>query len=858
LVLPPNLVLQCPGNTSTNVTGIPRALAGCGSVNLIYSDVVSNGCGMTRTIQRLWTATDQCGNTTNGLQTIAVVDTNKPIVTCPNPSYQCAGDVPPPYPDLTSFLAAGGTASDSCSPTLAFALISDSGLIGKCPGKESRVYQLTDVCGNFAQVTQTITVQDTIPPVITCPTNASVECGVALVPANTGLPTATDNCSTNVSLSYADAVVPSCYNLGFYAADPSATPTYLRLSPASLPCPASALSTGRAPDPLRNAVAYGPTASQFDGLTSLAGETMSLGQIVPFEVVINVCGGVGPEQGTIDFSASWATYTTSNNRFGYDTNYMVYCAFVDTADAGYFDPQNSARVVSYKSTLLNPGTINEEILGTFTVGGLQPGARVIVEIWLVLDSSMPDHTGGTVAAQMVSAQADYVPPVSISTTGSKTISVGNLSKITPLPPPQPQPPAIPPTPQPPAPPGLIVNLLNRTWTATDDCGNRSTCVQQITVRDSTPPLLSIPADIVLECPADTSTNNTGTATASDACGSASITYSDSVSNGCGGTRVVSRIWTATDDSGNITNAVQTITVRDTTPPTLTINPSRTVAAGEAWTFDDPVAFDSCSAVTVNVLNTTTNLTATNTLVATQTWEATDACGNTSTCQQTVTQPIVLPLLAPTIVSAPKCQTVGCGNTMTLSATASGTPPFTYQWQFDGRNIAGATNSLLNLSCLQFTNAGLYSLVVSNAGGTTVSPAAVVNVASVLTISRGSNGLTLTWPSPFILQSAPNPLGPYTDVAGATSPYTPNTRTVAQSYFRLRSVPFAPALSYPHGAQPTLSITGIPGFNFVIQASTNLTDWVNLQTNTAPCTFVDSNAWQYPMRLYRVVPALAAH
>src|SRR5260370_27120535 len=225
---------------------------------------------------------------------------------------------------------------------------------------------------------------------------------------------------------------------------------------------------------------------------------MAFGQVVPFEVVIQAGGGPGPEPGPIASPAAGSTYPTSNNRFGYDPNYMVYCAFVDAADPGSIDPNNNARVESYSSVVVNQGAVTEAIQGTFRVSGLDAGDRVIVEIWVVLDSAMPDHTGGTVAASLVSAQTAAVPPVPI-TVGVQTDSLGNLSKIFPLPPPQPQPPLGPLPTQPPVLPGATVSVINRTSTATDDCGNQSRCVQQITVRDTTPPALVAPPNLVLAC-----------------------------------------------------------------------------------------------------------------------------------------------------------------------------------------------------------------------------------------------------------------------------------------------------------------------------------------------------------------------
>src|SRR5439155_25856848 len=148
---------------------------------------------MTRTVQRLWTAIDQCGNSTNGLQTITVRDV-APTMICRNLSVQCVDDLPAAYTNLAGFLAAGGSASSSCDLALVFSQTSDSGLVGRCPGQVTRVYRVTDNCGLFTECTQTITVDDTIAPVLTCAPSVTVECGTSLATTNLGGVTATDNC----------------------------------------------------------------------------------------------------------------------------------------------------------------------------------------------------------------------------------------------------------------------------------------------------------------------------------------------------------------------------------------------------------------------------------------------------------------------------------------------------------------------------------------------------------------------------------------------------------------------------------------------------------------------------------------
>ncbi len=109
-----------------------------------------------------------------------------------------------------------------------------------------------------------------------------------------------------------------------------------------------------------------------------------------------------------------------------------------------------------------------------------------------------------------------------------------------------------------------------TLTVMDDNGNSSSDTAKVTVVDNTDPVFTIcPADVELECPADTSVAATGTATATDNCSVVSIVPVDVTVGGCGSTKVITRTWTATDSSGNTAACIQTIKVKDTKAPIVT-------------------------------------------------------------------------------------------------------------------------------------------------------------------------------------------------------------------------------------------------------------------------------------------------
>src|SRR5206468_12973097 len=69
------------------------------------------------------------------------------------------------------------TASDNCggTPTVSWVSDSESNPGSSCNNIITRTYKATDACGNMKTCTQTITVNDTTAPVITCPPNQTVQ-----------------------------------------------------------------------------------------------------------------------------------------------------------------------------------------------------------------------------------------------------------------------------------------------------------------------------------------------------------------------------------------------------------------------------------------------------------------------------------------------------------------------------------------------------------------------------------------------------------------------------------------------------------------------------------------------------------
>jgi hypothetical protein len=87
-----------------------------------------------------------------------------------------------------------------------------------------------------------------------------------------------------------------------------------------------------------------------------------------------------------------------------------------------------------------------------------------------------------------------------------------------------------------------------------------------------------------------------------------------------------------------------------------------------------------------------------------------------------------PPTAPAITTPPANATVFTGTSTTFTVVATGTAPLTYQWNKAGKPIAGATNASYTIASPTTTDAGSYTVTVTNAKGSITSSAATLVVS----------------------------------------------------------------------------------------------------------------------------------
>ncbi|KAB1070327.1 gliding motility-associated C-terminal domain-containing protein [Tamlana haliotis] len=182
-------------------------------------------------------------------------------------------------------------------------------------------------------------------------------------------------------------------------------------------------------------------------------------------------------------------------------------------------------------------------------------------------------------------------------------------------------------------------IIARTYTATDDCGLTRTHIQNITVQDTKAPQFveTLPTpSLIVECDAVPVPE---TLTATDICGTASVTFNEVRTNGnCVNNYKLTRTWTAQDECGLITTHRQIITVQDTTAPVFVeaMPGDITVECDAIPSAVSLSATDNCGTATVTYNDVTTLGICENDYVIARTYTAEDECGLTTTHTQNIT------------------------------------------------------------------------------------------------------------------------------------------------------------------------------------------------------------------------------
>ncbi len=187
------------------------------------------------------------------------------------------------------------------------------------------------------------------------------------------------------------------------------------------------------------------------------------------------------------------------------------------------------------------------------------------------------------------------------------------------------------------------DVIRRTWTVTDGCGNASSAVQIIQLIDTTAPEMEAVAEVIeLGC-GDALPTDVPAAT--DGCSAVSVAYADEDADmSCTGAMNILRTFTATDACGNSTTSTQLIVFTDDVAPTFTAPADVTVECGTdladlSMTGEVTDAADICSAdivLTYEDAYSTSEGACFNDNVITRTWTATDGCGNFSQDVQVIT------------------------------------------------------------------------------------------------------------------------------------------------------------------------------------------------------------------------------
>ncbi|MDB0025289.1 hypothetical protein N9D95_01970, partial [Flavobacteriales bacterium] len=671
ITLPPDEVLPCKSAVTLDTATTLDNCTPTDSIELlIFTFLPPTDCPEEYIIERTFRATDQCGNSATGIQTVTVTDLDLPIFDFVPEDYSISCDEEVIYEEAM--------AKDDCSSfiveeerdTVFLDCLQNYDLV--------RTFVVTDACGNIAEAQQTIAVRDDLAPfILSDHPDETLECGSVWEPL--GLE-ATDQCS-DVSWSVVrDTTWDSstgAYQIAvtLFASDDCGNSESKNLElevldtqpPVFLSFPEDMTLSCEDPIPFEAAIA--------EDLCS-ATNTVHFDTLIPSEnegvyTVERTFVSTDAQGNAVQATQTFFIVDQVAPSFSFIPNdYTSECAdaLILLEPEALDNCTSPANITVLTSTETIPGnaTGNFTLIRTFTATDDAGNSSLASQTITVVDTTTP----------VLVVPSDYSAECSDALVFDEAQATDNCSEVT---------------------IDVAEEFISgnaegnytivRTFVATDDAGNSTQASQTITIEDTTPPeFIFVPSDDTAEC----SSIALDQASASDNCGEVTIEVTSStIAGNAAGNYTLVRTFTATDDAGNSTEAQQTITVEDTTAPEFLFVPTDyTSECSDALILDDASVSDNCGEVTLEVSSETTAGDATGNYIVVRTFTATDDAGNSTVAAQTIT---VVDTTAPELV-VPSDYTIECSEGLMLEVPQAedncGTVSLATETQIIAGNAAG--------------------------------------------------------------------------------------------------------------------------------------------------------------------------
>ncbi|NNK90232.1 MAG: hypothetical protein HKO89_06445, partial [Saprospiraceae bacterium] len=171
-----------------NAGGIADDMCAVDSTSFFPISEVTDEGECPETYTRVYVVSDECGNGSTCSQDIILQfkEEDAPSISCPPQiTIDCHIDNAPPYATFDEFLTAGGSASDGCQIDSTSLTLLSQGADKFCGGSVTRVYEISDMCGNKDNCQHKIIVDDTTVPTISCPDTIYGLCLITEIPPYT-------------------------------------------------------------------------------------------------------------------------------------------------------------------------------------------------------------------------------------------------------------------------------------------------------------------------------------------------------------------------------------------------------------------------------------------------------------------------------------------------------------------------------------------------------------------------------------------------------------------------------------------------------------------------------------------------